>query len=101
MTTTRTIAFVPTITITGSGGMGSGANKITFNFNKAIQDGSFTVDDIGIINGTINSGSFTKVSATQYTIITLCLHYLHETHPNGLNQHQSLCRQYQPDFLNS
>jgi hypothetical protein len=34
MTTTRTIAFVPTITITGSGGMGSGANKITFNFNK-------------------------------------------------------------------
>jgi hypothetical protein len=66
MTTTRTIAFVPTITITGSGGMGSGANKITFNFNKAIQDGSFTVDDIGIINGTINSGSFTKVSATQY-----------------------------------
>jgi uncharacterized alpha/beta hydrolase family protein len=29
MTTTRTIAFVPTITITGSGGMGSGANKIT------------------------------------------------------------------------
>ncbi len=69
MTTTRTIAFVPTITITGSGGMGSGANKITFNFNKAIQDGSFTVDDIGIINGTINSGSFTKVSATQYTIM--------------------------------
>jgi hypothetical protein len=39
------------------------------NFNKAIQDGSFTVDDIGIINGTINSGSFTKVSATQYTIM--------------------------------
>jgi hypothetical protein len=28
--------------------MGSGANKITFNFNKAIQDGSFTVDDIGM-----------------------------------------------------
>jgi hypothetical protein len=31
--------------------MGSGGNKITYNFNKAIQDGSFTVDDIGIING--------------------------------------------------
>ncbi|SHN92361.1 BspA family leucine-rich repeat surface protein, partial [bacterium endosymbiont of Bathymodiolus sp. 5 South] len=69
MTTTKTITLVPTITITGSGGMGSGANKITFNFNKAIQDGSFTVDDIGIVNGTINSGSFTKVSATQYTIM--------------------------------
>jgi hypothetical protein len=27
------------------------------------------VDDIGIVNGTINSGSFTKVSATQYTIM--------------------------------
>ncbi len=55
--------------ITGSGGMGTGANKITFNFNKAIKDGSFTVDDIGIVNGTINLGSFTKVSATQYTIM--------------------------------
>jgi hypothetical protein len=49
MTTTKTITLVPTITITGSGGIGSGANKITFNFNKAIQDGSFTVDDIGIV----------------------------------------------------
>jgi hypothetical protein len=46
MTTTRTIALVPTMRITGSGGMGTGANKITFNFNKAIKDGSFTVDDI-------------------------------------------------------
>jgi hypothetical protein len=95
MTTTRTIALVPTMRITGSGGMGTGANKITFNFtkkimiiqteiinledlvptnhlyrkftklidlnfNKAIKDGSFTVDDIGIVNGTINLGSFTK-----------------------------------------
>jgi hypothetical protein len=36
---------------------------------KAIKDGSFTVDDIGIVNGTINLGSFTKVSATQYTTL--------------------------------
>jgi hypothetical protein len=56
MTTTRTIAFVPTITITGSGGMGSGANKITFNFNKALKDGAFTGGDIGIVNGTIYLG---------------------------------------------
>jgi hypothetical protein len=28
------------------------------------------VDDIGIVNGTINSGSFIKVSETQYTVIT-------------------------------
>jgi uncharacterized protein (DUF952 family) len=34
----------------------------TFNFSKAIKDGSFTVDDIGIANGTIHSDSFTKVS---------------------------------------
>jgi hypothetical protein len=69
MPTTRTTTSVPTMTITGSGGIGTAANKITFNFNKAIQDGSFTVDDIGIVNGTINSGSFTKVSETQYTIM--------------------------------
>ncbi len=69
MTTTRTIALVPTMRITGSGGMGTAANKITFNFNKAIKDGSFTVGDIGIVNGTIDLGSFTKVSATQYTIM--------------------------------
>jgi surface protein len=29
---------------------------------------SFTIDDIGIVNGTIDSGSFTKVSETQYAI---------------------------------
>jgi hypothetical protein len=34
-----------------------------------IKDGSFTVDDIGIANGTIHSDSFTKVSETQYTVI--------------------------------
>jgi hypothetical protein len=27
------------------------------------------VGDIGIVNGTIDLGSFTKVSATQYTIM--------------------------------
>jgi hypothetical protein len=36
------------------------------------------VDDIGIVNGTINSGSFTKVSETQYTVITTS----HYEHPN-------------------
>jgi hypothetical protein len=45
------------------------ANTITFNFSAAIKDGSFTVDDIGVTNGTINSGSFTKVSETQYTVM--------------------------------
>jgi hypothetical protein len=59
----------PTLTITGSGGTNTVANTITFNFSKAIKDGSFTVDDIGIVNGTINSDSFTRVSATQYTIM--------------------------------
>ncbi len=69
MTTTRTTTSVSTMTITGSGGIGTAANKITFNFNKAIKDGLFTVNDIGIVNGTINPDSFTKVSATQYTIM--------------------------------
>jgi hypothetical protein len=69
MTTTRTTTSVPTMTITGSGGIGTAANKITFNFNKGIKDGLFTVNDIGIVNGTIHSDSFTKVSATQYTIM--------------------------------
>jgi hypothetical protein len=59
----------PTLMITGSGGANTAANTITFNFSKAIKDGSFTVDDIGIVNGTINSGSFTKVSETQYTVM--------------------------------
>jgi hypothetical protein len=39
------------------------------NYCPASRDGSFTVDDIDIENGTINAGSFTKVSAAQYTII--------------------------------
>jgi hypothetical protein len=69
MTTTRTTTSVSTMTITGSGGISTAANKITFNFNKAIKDGVFTVNDIGIVNGTINPDSFTKVSATQYTIM--------------------------------
>jgi hypothetical protein len=51
-----------------SGGANTAANTITFNFSAAIKDGSFTVDDIGVTNGTINSGSFTKVSETQYTV---------------------------------
>jgi hypothetical protein len=42
---------------------------IAFKFSKAIKDGSFTVDDIGIANGTSHSDSFTKVSETQYTVI--------------------------------
>jgi hypothetical protein len=41
---------------------------LTFNFSESIRDGSFTIDDIGIVNGTIDSGSFTKVSETQYAI---------------------------------
>ncbi|VVH59207.1 Chitinase (EC, partial [uncultured Gammaproteobacteria bacterium] len=59
----------PTLIITGSGGANTAANTITFNFSAAIKDGSFTVDDIGITNGTINLGSFTKVSETQYTVM--------------------------------
>ncbi|SHA15745.1 Chitinase [Bathymodiolus thermophilus thioautotrophic gill symbiont] len=58
----------PTLLISGSGGKDSAANTITFNFSKAIKDGSFTVDDIDIINGTINAGSLTKINETQYTI---------------------------------
>jgi hypothetical protein len=43
MTTTRTIALVPTMRITGSGGMGTGANKITFNFKQnSVVVGSIT-----------------------------------------------------------
>jgi hypothetical protein len=42
------------LTITGSGGTNTVANTITFNFSKIIRDGSFTVDDIDIENGTIN-----------------------------------------------
>jgi hypothetical protein len=41
--------------IKGSGGANTTANTIAFNFSKAIKDGSFTVDDIGIANGTIAS----------------------------------------------
>jgi general L-amino acid transport system ATP-binding protein len=37
----------------GSGGANATANTITFNFSAAIKDESFTVDDIGITNGTI------------------------------------------------
>jgi hypothetical protein len=59
----------PTLIIAGSGGADTAANTITFNFSKIIRDGSFTVDDIDIENGTINAGSFTKVSAAQYTIV--------------------------------
>ncbi|CAB5503515.1 BspA family leucine-rich repeat surface protein, partial [Bathymodiolus thermophilus thioautotrophic gill symbiont] len=58
----------PTLLISGSGGKDSAANTITFNFSKAIKDGSFTVADIDIINGTINAGSLTKINETQYTI---------------------------------
>jgi hypothetical protein len=47
----------PTLIITGSGGKNTAANTIAFNFSKAIKDGSFTVDDIGIANGTIHSDS--------------------------------------------
>jgi hypothetical protein len=38
-------------------------------FSKAIKDGTFSIDDINIVNGTIDSGSFTKVSEMQYTIM--------------------------------
>jgi hypothetical protein len=41
----------------------------SLKLEKAIKDGLFTVDDIGIANGTIHSDSFTKVSETQYTVI--------------------------------
>jgi hypothetical protein len=49
-------AINPTLMITGSGGANTAANTISFNFSAAIKDGSFAVDDIGITNGTINSG---------------------------------------------
>ncbi|OJA03529.1 BspA family leucine-rich repeat surface protein, partial [Bathymodiolus thermophilus thioautotrophic gill symbiont] len=58
----------PILTITGSGGRHAFNKIITFNFNETIGYGSFTVDDIDIVNGTIDLGSFTRVSATQYTI---------------------------------
>ena len=62
-------ASSPTLTIAGSGGTDATANTIIFNFSKAIKDGTFSIDDINIVNGTINSGSLTKVSETQYTIM--------------------------------
>ncbi len=63
------MSTTPTLTITGSGGKNTVTNTITFNFSEAIKNGSFTVDDIRISNGTINAGSFTKISDTQYTIV--------------------------------
>jgi hypothetical protein len=62
-------------------------SHLPFNFSKAIKDGTFSIDDINIVNGTIDSGSFTKVSEMRYTIMV-------ESHPNGLNQHQNLYCQY-------
>ncbi|VVM27167.1 Chitinase (EC [uncultured Gammaproteobacteria bacterium] len=50
-------------------GKNTASNTITFNFSEAIRNGSFSVDDIRISNGTINAGSFTKISDTQYTIV--------------------------------
>jgi hypothetical protein len=46
---------------------GLNPHQSLYHFSKAIKDGSFTVDDIGIANGIIHSDSFTKVSETQYT----------------------------------
>ena len=59
----------PTLMITGSGGTNAITNTITFNFSKAIENESFTVDDIDIVNGTINADSFAKISETQYTVM--------------------------------
>jgi hypothetical protein len=63
------MSTTPTLTITGSGGKNIATNTITFNFSEAIRNGSFSVDDIRISNGSINAGSFTKISDTQYTIV--------------------------------
>jgi hypothetical protein len=63
------MSTTPTLTITGGGGKNTASNTITFNFSEAIRNGSFSVDDIRISNGTINAGSFTKISDTQYTIV--------------------------------
>jgi hypothetical protein len=54
--------------ITGSGGEGTAANTITFNFSAAIKDGSFTVDDIGITNGTIQ-----QVTKVNNICVSICL----------------------------
>jgi hypothetical protein len=54
----------PTLAIIGNGGIyvdrntisGSpyiNSNAITFNFSESIRDGSFTIDDIGIVNDKI------------------------------------------------
>jgi uncharacterized protein (DUF3084 family) len=45
-------ASSPTLTIIGSGGIDAAANTITFNFSKAFKDGTFSIDDINIVNGT-------------------------------------------------
>jgi hypothetical protein len=37
-------ASSPTLTIIGSGGIDAAANTITFNFSKAIKDGTFSID---------------------------------------------------------
>jgi hypothetical protein len=48
------LSTTPTLTITGSGGKNIATNTITFNFSEAIRNGSFSVDDIRISNGSIN-----------------------------------------------
>ncbi|CAC9494124.1 hypothetical protein [uncultured Gammaproteobacteria bacterium] len=62
-------AISPILTIVGSGGANVAANTITFNFNEAIRIASFGISSISVANGTINPGSFTKLSDTQYTIM--------------------------------
>ncbi|CAB5495947.1 hypothetical protein THERMOT_413 [Bathymodiolus thermophilus thioautotrophic gill symbiont] len=67
--TNNTVSIGPTLTITGSGGLNIDANIITFNFSEAIKNGSFTVEDIGIVNGSIVSDSFLRVNTSQYTAV--------------------------------
>jgi hypothetical protein len=49
------MSTTPTLTITGSGGKNIATNTITFNFSEAIRNGSFSVDDIRISNGSIKA----------------------------------------------
>ena len=58
----------PTMNISSGVASGAAAGAVTFTFTLSEDVGtSFTADDVAVTNGT--KGAFTKVSATQYTLV--------------------------------
>jgi len=58
----------PTMNIASGVATGAAAGAVTFTFTLSEDVGtSFTADDVAVTNGT--KGAFTKVSATQYTLV--------------------------------